>query len=1012
MTDDPLHCLDGRRDLVRGAGLGGLDYVEVADDQKALTVHLIGPWPDEHAGQDLTRFVTIDGGRVIRQIEVLGAKADSPPPGSEGTLKVTLGNAGDFSTYTLRLARLDKSGAASAEPLTGFDPRYSCVAFNFKVNCPADVDCGARHDCPAPPPAPPEIDYLAKDYASFRRVILDRLAIVLPRWTERHAADLGVAIAELLAYAGDRLSYLQDAVATEAYLGTARRRISIRRHLRLIDYRLHEGCNARAWVHVAVSRALTLRPDEFDFVAPSRLEDESAMAPDQEVFEPLVPGQASPWLVRADVKYPAALVSRLVDHAEPVSRYLWKHLTKATRRKLRYIDDRPAGEALLTALLGEMNDVLRRGNFPPAVAAGTSAAVRAWHNRQALEAAFPGAIARAAPAGAEVRLKPEFNRIDFHLWGDGPCQLPRDATSAALRDHWTDAAPPEELRPRALADLSPGDFLLFEEVLGPRRGAAADADPARRHVVRLTRVEFVVDPVGDAGRAAPVALIEWGAADALPFSLCLAALGPAPGCLRIDGITVARGNIVLADHGETVPPGEPLGVVGRAATEQTCRGVSRPEDVTVLAEPFAPVLPGVPLTFAEPLPQDGAPAAEHVRRDPRAAVPAVWLWSVPPNADGTGPLFEPADPSAFSWVSGKPAAQPGAWVRQSLSLTSRPPATGTAAGAALRRAAEAEALRQWEVQPDLIGSGGDDPHVVLETDDEGYSHLRFGDGQHGREPEAGETYYVRYRLGNGPADNLPAGAIWQLRHPRGGAVLGDGDGVTEVRNPLPSSGGTEAQPVAEVKLSGRNIYRNELERAVTSTDYETLVQTLFPDRVQRAAASFRSLGTWTEVRIALDPFGTYGLSGTLGDDVRAALEPYRLIGHELSIESARYVPLRVGLHVCVAPGYERAHVHRGLLDALSDRDLPGGRRGFFHPDNLTFGVPVPLSSLIAAARAVAGVADVTVTDFRRQADAPASTARNLVRGFVPITATEVARLDNDPNDLNTGVLSLDLEGGR
>jgi hypothetical protein len=46
-----------------------------------------------------------------------------------------------------------------------------------------------------------------------------------------------VALVETLAYVGDHLSYTQDAVATEAYLGTARRRTSLRRHARLLDYR-------------------------------------------------------------------------------------------------------------------------------------------------------------------------------------------------------------------------------------------------------------------------------------------------------------------------------------------------------------------------------------------------------------------------------------------------------------------------------------------------------------------------------------------------------------------------------------------------------------------------------------------------------------------------------------------------------------------------------------------------------------------------------------------------------
>ena len=68
--------------------------------------------------------------------------------------------------------------------------------------------------------------------------------------------DLGMTLVELLAYVGDYLSYYQDAVATEAYLDTARQRISVRRHARLVDYRMHEGSNARAWVTVCTQTDL------------------------------------------------------------------------------------------------------------------------------------------------------------------------------------------------------------------------------------------------------------------------------------------------------------------------------------------------------------------------------------------------------------------------------------------------------------------------------------------------------------------------------------------------------------------------------------------------------------------------------------------------------------------------------------------------------------------------------------------------------------------------------------
>src|SRR2546430_14686649 len=88
----------------------------------------------------------------------------------------------------------------------------------------------------------------------------------MPSWKERHLPDIGIVLTEILAYVGDYLSYFQDAVATEAYLGTARQRISVRRHARLIDYRLHDGCNARAWVAIETSKDVQFGAGDIAFV--------------------------------------------------------------------------------------------------------------------------------------------------------------------------------------------------------------------------------------------------------------------------------------------------------------------------------------------------------------------------------------------------------------------------------------------------------------------------------------------------------------------------------------------------------------------------------------------------------------------------------------------------------------------------------------------------------------------------------------------------------------------------
>ena len=64
----------------------------------------------------------------------------------------------------------------------------------------------------------PPIDYLAKDFLSFRQALLDFSALRYPEWQERSEADFGVMFLEALSALADDLSYTQDRVAAEATL--------------------------------------------------------------------------------------------------------------------------------------------------------------------------------------------------------------------------------------------------------------------------------------------------------------------------------------------------------------------------------------------------------------------------------------------------------------------------------------------------------------------------------------------------------------------------------------------------------------------------------------------------------------------------------------------------------------------------------------------------------------------------------------------------------------------------
>jgi hypothetical protein len=113
--------------------------------------------------------------------------------------------------------------------------------------------------------------------------------------------------------------------------------------------------------------------------------------------------------------------------------------------------------------------------------------------------------------------------------------------------------------------------------------------------------------------------------------------------------------------------------------------------------------------------------------------------------------------------------------------------------------------------------------------------------------------------------------------------------------------------------------------------------------------------------------------------------------------------------VCVLPNYLRGHIKAALIDLFSNRTLPDGRKGFFHPDNLTFGEGVYLSKLVAVAQAVEGIESVRITRLQRFNE-PAN--QEIENGILPLGPFEVARLSSDPNVPENGQLTLDMRGGR
>jgi predicted phage baseplate assembly protein len=1035
-----IRATEGKQD-----GLNGIDYIDVSEDQRTLTVFFLLKAPEQELQPGNVR---IDGGRRVRNIKVLEVTfCRNEDPERDDCMKVKVDKPGDFSTYTLCLVEADQYGRPTETPLKGFDLRYVCVDFSFKANCPSDLDCQAVDICPPGTLVEPEINYLAKDYASFRQLILDRLALIMPDWQERHIPDISITLIEMLAYVGDYLSYYQDAVATEAYLETARQRISNRRHARLVDYQMHEGSNTRTWLFVEMTGKPDLSLDSHDIyfitghnnslpVNSTLLSEEDLRgvpSSDYEVFEPLL---IEPVLLRpGDIKDTTSLISKLRDAKDSVSLYLHGQFSLRLQQMLeKYQSSARPSDAFLTALLTELNQLIQHDTnlydpqrFPEKkLSIETARLVKERSqveelpllNRLLLDDAYKQEIV----SNQGLSFYQAHDDISFYTWGEQECCLPRGTTSATLRDEWVYSSPPgveitqkqttaqssaatqQASEPQRELHLRVGDVLIFEEVVGPKTGVMEDADPTHRHAVGLTKVELAKDTLYDI----PVVEIEWGAEDALPFPLCLSTIGPAevpPGsppdsivrqeCQLLENISIARGNVILVDYGKT-QEGEDLGSVPAVTTPLKCEAEGEVADVQTVAGVFRPILKQAPLTFYEPLPMD-APFFQPEIPDPEQPVPLTSAYRLllqePRRAVPSIRLIGALPPDLAT--SHGPAEEQDKDEDETEAESGRASQSTQGAGKEI----------EWFVRRDLLESQSEDYHFVVEMDNDGFAHLRFGDGELGRMPEAGTRFKATYRIGNGLRGNVGAESITHIviRHTRLDGIM------LNPRNPFAVYGGKDPEPLAEVKLFAPHAFRSSknMQRAITADDYARLAER--NTKVQRAAATLNWIGSWYEVLVAIDPFGTDEADQAFLDEIRAYLERYRRIGHDLKVVAAQYVPLDIEMTICVQPHFLRGHVKAALLEVFSNRVLSNGRPGFFHPDNLTFGQGIALSKLVATAQAVQGVQSVKVTVLKRLFEKPNG---ELQKEFLPLGPMEIAQLDNDPSFPEHGKLVFTMEGGR
>ena len=747
------------------------------------------------------RSYSLTGGqrRFPRVLRAEPFSAPSPPDPESRQTVLTLDQLGDFSVYTLTVGGPD------------VDPFFASRKLRFRLACGDPFDC--RTPVPTAATAaelPVAIDYLAKDYSSFRQALLDFIPTRLPAWTERGEADLGMMVLELLAATADTLSYVQDRVANEAFLGSATQRRSVAGHLALVGYQMDEGASARTLLQFQVDEIHTLGAAGFQVSTTPTSEVEPVV-----VFETL----------------------------------------------------------------------------------------------------------------AEATLDPRHNEMRLFTWGNENCCLPREASSAVLVGRFD--------------GLKAGDHLLFEDDRGHRDIVRLVADAETVATSAITSPPLAPPPVN----AGPLTRVRWSDATPLHHEYCLGAAASSPASLQ----TRVRGNLVVATHGETIR--ETLQASGPAAVSAGSSGPS-----------------------------------ERRRRLRLGSAPLAHL-----------------DAQTRSLVAPPPETSSIQTAETTTSFTARPPRSTST----LSVEVDGE---PWEERESLLGSWPDDRVFRVEIDDQGATTVVFGDDVFGQRLPVTAMVTATYRVGGGAAGNVGTGTLTRPL-PLDTPV----PWLVSVTNPIAATGGRDLESRDHARRVGPATFQRPLV-AVTADDYQAAAQA-FTDvqgraPVQRATAAFRWTGSWLTVRLGVDPFGSDALAPALSRALRDHLETARLTGYDVAVAGAVYVPIELTIEFCVARGGRASDVQQALQQALSNGPLPGGRTGFFHPDNFSFGDNLYVSRLFAAVMAVSGIESAQITRLARQhaPEPERDTAINLRQGFLAIAPGEIVRLDNDRNFPEHGTLTIRPRG--
>lgn len=245
---------------------------------------------------------------------------------------------------------------------------------------------------------------------------------------------------------------------------------------------------------------------------------------------------------------------------------------------------------------------------------------------------------------------------------------------------------------------------------------------------------------------------------------------------------------------------------------------------------------------------------------------------------------------------------------------------------------------EWQQVQSFFGVPGDATVFIVRQDDDVESRVIFGDGVRGARLPTGASVVASYRFGAGSA-SPPRGGIIQLAKPI--------KGITSVKNPVPASGGDDAQLASQVRAYGP---RSALlfGRAVSIKDMEALAAD------QPGVSAVQAQWTWNEAMqlpaVQLWYIGPENLAVAVSQALRAATAPSTAI----KANRATAVPVELVVDLRVDRRFRVSLVKAAVFAALT---TPGS--GLLSAEHIGIGAPLFRSRILAEVMAVEGVSTVS-----------------------------------------------------